>query len=264
MQISSTHHAFSETAHEYDEEFSNRLHVVQLRKRVHELIRQYFPSSGVVLELGCGTGEDALFLQSFHYDVIASDVSSEMLRIARQKSLNKNSPIQFIRFPADHLHAIKERSCDAILSNFGGLNCVEDISHLLHECFYVLKDNGVMIVCLMNRYLLWETFSYIVRGRFRHAFRRWTRSGVYVPVGKYQVLTWYHSVRTIKRAIKNKFTITKIIGLNIISPPPGSMAFRSKFPRLTKFLETIERKIEALPLVSLLGDHYVLVLERFE
>lgn len=264
MQPSIHTDLFSDVAQKYDEQFSFLPHVVQLRKRIHQLILSYFPAVADVLELGCGTGEDACFMSSHGYHVVASDLSLKMLRVAQQKCAMENQDVFFVQLPAQQLNAIKDRSFDAIFSNFGGLNCIEDISHVLDECYFILRDNGQMIICLMNRNALWETCSYLIRGKFRAAFRRWKQSPVSVSVGGKQILTWYHSFRDIKSCIKNKFTIQKVIGLNVITPPPSSVNIRNRHPALIKILEAIERKVDALPIFSLFGDHYVLILERFE
>ena len=42
-----------------------------------------------VLEIGCGTGEDALFLAQQGIHITATDASEEMLRITREKTENQ-------------------------------------------------------------------------------------------------------------------------------------------------------------------------------
>ena len=44
-----------------------------------------------ILEINCGTGHDAIWLANQGHRVLATDISSEMISIARSKQLNKNN-----------------------------------------------------------------------------------------------------------------------------------------------------------------------------
>ena len=52
---------------------------------LHGLLRQYGVEDGLVLELGCGTGEMTERLAALGYDMIGVDNSAEMLEIAQEK-----------------------------------------------------------------------------------------------------------------------------------------------------------------------------------
>ncbi|GEM_PF-857827 len=60
----------------------------------YKLIKKYF-NSGVVLDLGCGTGPLAIKLAKSGFYVTATDISEEMLERAFNNSLNENVKINF-------------------------------------------------------------------------------------------------------------------------------------------------------------------------
>ena len=80
--------AFDKLARSYDEQWT-RSPVGRLqRDAVWRHIEGLFPRGGTVLDLGCGTGEDALHLMNGGIRVEAVDSSSEMVRVARERGVD--------------------------------------------------------------------------------------------------------------------------------------------------------------------------------
>ena len=52
-------------------------------EHIHELLLQTFSLSTTVLEIGCGSGRDASFMDNQGYDVLAVDGSEKMIDLAR-------------------------------------------------------------------------------------------------------------------------------------------------------------------------------------
>src|SRR5206468_4442510 len=76
---------------------ADRYDRVPMENRINRLMRRAslarllaaFPPGSRILEIGCGTGEEALALADRGVDVVALDVSEEMLRIARSKAVDR-------------------------------------------------------------------------------------------------------------------------------------------------------------------------------
>ncbi|MEK7728130.1 MAG: methyltransferase domain-containing protein, partial [candidate division KSB1 bacterium] len=77
--------SFDSLAAQYDHlEAANPI-LQWMRQRVHAAAVAAFAPPARVLEIGCGTGTDALFFAQRGYRVVATEPSAEMLNIARKK-----------------------------------------------------------------------------------------------------------------------------------------------------------------------------------
>jgi ubiquinone/menaquinone biosynthesis C-methylase UbiE len=262
MDSSNPTDAFSHVASRYDLEFSALPEVVDLRSRIYRIAEREIPAHGRVLDLACGTGEDLLILEAKRHDVVGADASPKMLEVARVKCRSHGVEPALVCCRAEHIGTFLPGSFDAIFSNFGGLNCIEDLTMVFDHCHALLRPGGVMILCLINRVCLWEIVAYLLKGRPVKAMRRWRHSGVYVPVGTSGVLTWYHPIARLRAMAGPRFRSTRVLGLNIITPPPSWRTFAMRRRRLIGFLRTLEVLIQGIPPFSRLGDHFVLVLRR--
>lgn len=84
---------------------------------LHALLRKWIPSGSSVLEIGCGSGRDALFLASLGCKVTATDGSETMLQAARQnlpKEAERNVSFRQALFPLPARHPLLRRTFDAI------------------------------------------------------------------------------------------------------------------------------------------------------
>ena len=73
---------YDHVAHDYDQVFKPHVADHYLRKRT-DVVRELLPSGGTVLDVGCGTGALAGWIQRSGYDVVGVDASTGMLAEAR-------------------------------------------------------------------------------------------------------------------------------------------------------------------------------------
>jgi ubiquinone/menaquinone biosynthesis C-methylase UbiE len=76
--------AFDVFAPTYDVDFTQTRLGKMLRGRVWQVLERYFSPGDHVLELACGTGEDACWLAEWGIRVTATDGSAEMVETTRQ------------------------------------------------------------------------------------------------------------------------------------------------------------------------------------
>src|SRR4051812_40651344 len=92
--------AFDSAACVYDEEFTNTPIGRLQRTRVLKFLSHGLKDEGlIILEINCGTGEDAIWLAGQGHNVTATDASAKMIegtrqKIAGQKSAGKVSAMQ--------------------------------------------------------------------------------------------------------------------------------------------------------------------------
>src|SRR5258705_4602524 len=90
-------HVFDHMAREYDNVFTNSMIGRAQRDAVWSVLTQVFQHGDHILELNCGTGEDALFLAGNGVSITACDASEQMIHIAsnRLRKEAPDAPIQF-------------------------------------------------------------------------------------------------------------------------------------------------------------------------
>ncbi len=77
--------AFDAVAERFDERFSPWLSVAAQRGAVRSALAQAFPPGARLIEIGGGTGEDALWLVERGRQVLLTDASPLMVRISAAK-----------------------------------------------------------------------------------------------------------------------------------------------------------------------------------
>ncbi|HEY4643279.1 MAG TPA: class I SAM-dependent methyltransferase, partial [Bacteroidota bacterium] len=165
---------FDALAATYDaQEFENPV-FRWMRRRVWDRCLANFQPGSEILELNCGTGIDAAFLANQGFRVVATDVSDEMLSSARRKieSLNGSALVRVRKLDFRDLSSLSGSSFDGALSNFGGLNCVEDLQGVASDLASLLKPGAVFVACVMPKLALWELAFGLLRADRKLLTRR--------------------------------------------------------------------------------------------
>ena len=113
-------------------------------ERTLERTRGLLRSSDIVMELGCGTGTTALKLAPCITRIVATDVSSEMIAIAREKTaVHACDNAEFAVAAAGRAPGT-DGSFDAVLA-FNLLHLIADRLSTLREVHRLLKPGGLFI-----------------------------------------------------------------------------------------------------------------------
>ena len=201
-----------------------------------------------VLDIGCGTGEDALHLARLGAQVLALDVSPEMVRVARGKGVNARV------LPIEGIHAFAV-AFDLVLSNFGGFNCVRDLSTFRETLARLIRPKGYLALCLMGRFCFWESAHYAVRGQFKKVARRW-RGETLTSAG---LRVFYPSVKQVRKALSPAFNLVADVGIGVSVPP--SFVEGTPSPLLNT-LAALDARIDSSRIGRAVGDHRLFVFRR--
>lgn len=253
---------FDPLAPTYDHEFTHSPVARLLRERVHRRLERHFQPGIDVLELGCGTGEDALHLAGLGVRVTATDVSESMLHLARAKAAG-NPLIEFHHLDLRNLDANSSICFDGTFSNFGPLNCLEDWRPLAAWLADRVKPGGVVAFGVMSPFCLWEILWHGIHGDFKTAFRRWRQDTTFqadptsppIPIR-------YPTLRRLTRDFSPHFRRTHVEGIGLFLPPSDAFGVVEKRPHLLHRLSALERQFAPIPLLALLADHYWIEFER--
>jgi len=242
-----------------------------MRKRVQRAALNAFPRNARLLEVGCGTGTDALFFAQHGRHVVAIDPSEGMLAVAAEKLAMSSfsGSVEFIQDDAESMDEFSARygaaGFDGIFSNFGALNCIEDLRRFAQSAGRLLRPEGRMMLNIMPPLCPWEIFYFLLRGQPAEAFRRWrgrtgTR-GIEVRLSDQPVQTYYHSPTAIAAAFVEDFFIEDQFALGLFVPPPylQGVARHQKFFRGLVFCD---ERFTGWLLLRNMGDHLVVILRK--
>jgi 2-polyprenyl-3-methyl-5-hydroxy-6-metoxy-1,4-benzoquinol methylase len=249
---------FGNMADEYDAMRETNIPVKRMREKFYKVVESFVKPPADILELNCGTGIDAFHFAESGYNVKATDISEKMLMNAKSKGTHKN--LFFEKLNINQLNKA-EGNYDLIISNLGGLNCIDDLSKLSREVSDLLNPNGYFIVSVMPQFCLWE-FALIFKGEFNRSLRRLRRDGVIANVGGEKLFVRYYSPEKFFSYFKNQFRMKNTTGLRIFAPPQPASHWYQKHPSISKLLDLIDDKIESFYFSSFIGDYYIAVLQK--
>ena len=258
--------AFDRLAAKYDDMFTRSMVGRAQREAVWDVLLDTIEPGSHILELNCGTGEDALFLAQHEMSVVACDASKQMIDRARQRmrSEDPEAPIEFRHLATEQLSELDRGELfDAAFSNFSGLNCVEDLNHTARQLAKLITTSAPVLICLSTRFCILEIAWFVLHGQFRKAFRR-SSGFATVKVGEFTVKVHYPTLRAIKRTFSPHFRMRSCTGIGIAVPPSYLEPIVRKHPRLLSRLRLIDKVISRWPWFRTIGDHMLIHFERVE
>jgi SAM-dependent methyltransferase len=248
--------AFDDMAGTYDATFTDTTVGRALREIVWSRFDQVFRPSQRILELGCGTGEDAVQLASRGLRVVATDSSSQMIRVARRKALigNCQERIEFRCLAMEDIGSLADGDLfDGVLSNFGAVNCVRDLQALVADVAARLAPGAPLLWVVMGRHAPWEWSWYLMKGRWRKAWRRLRPGG-----SEWRDLTIsYPTPAQVRSLLLPHFEVTRLAPLGVALPPSYASAWLDRSPFAAKVLTRLERWAQRSSLLASWSDHFM-------
>jgi ubiquinone/menaquinone biosynthesis C-methylase UbiE len=229
-------------------------------------IQKSFHAGEHVIEIGCGTGTDACFLAERGVKVTACDNSSRMIEMAARKAKARGlqNLIDLRPLAAEELGSLQIGArFDGAFSNFGALNCVQDLPALVSELANILRPGATALLCWIGPYCLWEVIYYLFRRKPAKAFRRWHSSPVLARIGNETwIPVYYRSVPSLARTFSPQFRLKSIKGIGVSVPPSYLEPLANRFPSLLRLTALADFVLGRCPGVRTLADHVLLEFQR--
>jgi SAM-dependent methyltransferase len=258
-RATSQHAAFDTAAETYDKDFTQTDLGRWLRDRVWKRLTDRFQSGDSVLEIGCGTGEDAVWLAERGVKVLATDASPMMRQKTQEKVANAGLSA-LVQVQALDLNQLPDwafvSKFDGVFSNFGVVNCTRDWKKLATFLSEAVKPSGFVGLGVMSPFCMWETMWHGLHLDFGTAFRRLKRHSIATLVDGSDVKVYYPSARQLATAFSPYFAKVSTRGIGVFLPPSDVFGVIEKRPVLAKRLMGLEEQFAHRYPFRTWADHY--------
>lgn len=210
-------------------------------------IRSSFPPQSCLLELGCGTGEDAIALAKSGHRIFAIDISEAMVATARAKTLSQGVAdlvVVVCGRSADLTDLVKAspwKSFDGAYANFS-LTYEESLGRLAESVHDVLAPSGFFICTLPNRLALSEVVFNGLGLKFRKVLWRLKEPLIHEVYG-HEVRIHAYWPWQVRKAFEGLFALRELKGLPLLLPP---VYLHGLYSRLGSGRSLLERLDSAL------------------
>lgn len=243
---------FDIAAQYYDSDFTNTKIGQLQRQRVWKYLDKIILDNNIssVLELNCGTGADAIYLDNKGCQVVATDLSDNMLTIAKQKSANQNITYKKLDLSNPQLHLDQE--FDLVFSNFGGLNCITEnqLVDLQNWIKTVTHEDSHLIFILMPSMTIVDRLYRKIKGEHDINNQRKNAKTLPVHVNGQTVQTYYHD----PEVIRNIFSMVSHVNTHSIGFIPSFLEKN----KLRDVLLMFDRLLYTIGMDPIKSDHYLI------
>jgi SAM-dependent methyltransferase len=189
-----------------------------------------------------------------------------MLKLAREKARQFGVEDRIVHrcLGFDDLEQLSLPQVDLVLSNFGGLNCIDEghLDRLVDPIASALKPGGRFIAVVMPDRCLAETLHFFFRGQWKEAFRRGRLEPVWAGLSGTGAVTWYHAPQRLAHLFSRRFRVMNIRPVGLFVPPTY---LEHRFGHRTALLERLARWdawFARWRWTARYADHYLVDLER--
>ena len=260
-----TRAAFDSVAADYDGPRGNNASIQDMRAEMWRTLDVTFAPGSRLLDLGCGTGLDAVRMARAGYAVTATDWSPQMIERTRQRATaaTLQERVYALACGSHELGRLEEAGeFDGAYSNLGALNCVPELSAVAEQCARLLKPAGALVFAVIGRICPWEIGHYALRGNWQRIGVRFADGMVTVGMNKRVVWTHYYTPREFYRAFAPRFALQSCRSLCLLVPPPYLGWLRERHFRWYQRLRRIERRAGGWPGLRNMGDHFLMVMRK--
>jgi len=264
VNISAAVDAFDRVADSYDDLFTRSAIGQAQRKQVWRRLLEAFAPGERILELNCGTGEDARFLGMRGRSIVACDASAEMIQVAAARTQREaeGADITFRRLANEDLGALPlQKPFGGAYSNFSGLNCAADLQPVARNLAALVRPGGRVLLCLWSRVCVGEFVWYLMHGQARKAIRRFSGKAT-ARVGELTIAVSYPKVRDVQRVFAPWFALERRSAIGLFVPPSYAEDWARKHESALKRFEQLDPICSEWPVFRDAGDHVLLEFTR--
>jgi len=254
--------SFDKAARHYDATFTHS-EIGQLQRNlVYKQLSKQIHSVQNILEINCGTGEDAIWLAQQNFKITATDISQKMIDVAKSKANFDN-----LNFQTADINSIattfENEKFDLVFSNFGGLNCLSksELEKFFQNVPSILSEKGKLALVIMPKNTLWEQFYFLAKAQFSSVFRR-KKEIALANVDGENVPTYYYNPKDIVNLSVENFVLVDQKPIGFFVPPSYLEPFFKNKKGILLFLNRLEKGVSSWSFLSKYADHYIITLQK--
>lgn len=229
-----------------------------LSQRFQDCLLTQFEGAARLLDIGCGSGTDALFLGGKGLQVYGFDVSTGMVEVARQKAAATGlaAKVHFSVGDATDSSTWPDGHFDGAYANFNVLNHLPDLGEFAVALSEKLQPGAFLVVTMMNRVCLSEVLGYLLQLKFATATRKfWSRQNTLAL----PMRLFFPSEAAGQLA--PSFLLQEVVCLGLLVPP--AQLYEGRYSRrFFEELATWEQFLFKCRPLQRLCDQYILILKR--
>jgi len=263
--LNDTRAAFDSVAANYDGPKGNNALIQDMRREMWRWLDASFPQDSDLLDLGCGTGLDAVRMAERGHRLLATDWSPRMVDRTRGRAAaaGLTDKVRTATIGAHELQRIEGYSLfDGVYSNLGPLNCLADLAPVCEECSRLVRPGGRLVFTVIGRWCPWEIAYYASRANWNRLRVRFSRGMTPVGMNGHTVWTRYWTPMELYRRFAPDFALVHCRSLCLFAPPPYMTWVRDRHPTWFQRLWRWDRHAGGWPLLRNLGDHFLIVMKR--
>jgi SAM-dependent methyltransferase len=256
--------AFDAMAADYDCREADNPIMQLMRKRSLEVLESTFPEGKRLLDVGCGTGTEAIWLTRRGRTIFGVDPSPQMLEVLSRRVAAAQLQVSTRLLRAADLMTLVDEggdaSFDGAYSSFGALNAEAALEPPLTALSRLVRPGGRIVLSVMNRWCVAEMALMAAAGHAGKALRR-ARSSVQVEIGTSFADVRYPSWHQLSSALHPGFRVVSVQALPLLLLPYAWPALAAH-PRLFTTLASLDRILAPHRPFAWMGDHLLVIAER--
>jgi SAM-dependent methyltransferase len=262
---------FDGAAADYDAKEAGNLVLERMRAEHWRWFERAFVGPARLLELGSGTGFEAVRLARHGKQVALLDVSSGMLDVAARRvaEVNPTALLGQHLLPASQVGELVRRygpaSFEGAYSSFGPLNCEPDLAAGAEGLGRLVKPGGRLVFSIMPPLCLSEILWFGLHAEFGSATRRLRKSTLAraLPGQERLVRTFYYRPGQVRRVFRPYFRQVRLKALPLLWPPPYLAHLPRRWPGLFAGLGRADDWLaNRWPGLAGFGDHFLIEFRR--
>jgi SAM-dependent methyltransferase len=259
--------AFDSASEEYDFTISRNFINTWIRKRSIDSLLQYTRQEDALLEVGCGTGAEALEIAKHVRLVVATDISPKMVEIlkAKVRARGLESRVIAARLPASEIHKASKllpggRARIAYSFN-GALNCEPRLKEFAKGLASIIEPGGHFVCSVRNTLCLSEALCHALALQPERMNPR-RRQPIMVSVGGLDLPSFYYQPSNFSRFFSPWFRTLRVVALLCVMPPAYLNNYYLKLGPVASLLRRVDEFLSTKPVFDRLGDQTLFVFQR--